>query len=99
MIEQRVHLVDDLPIRRKPYALPYAIRREIQEEIQEMINTEIVRECDSPYASPMGVVKKRDGSNCNCVNYRKLNRITVTNPEPMTAAEELFQKLPIFLKN
>ena len=38
IIEQRVHLVDDSPIRCRPYALSYAVREEIQEEIQEMIN-------------------------------------------------------------
>ena len=41
----------------------------------------------------MVVVKKKDGSNRICVDYRKRNRITVTDPEPMTTAEDLFQKL------
>ena len=26
-------------------------------------------------------------------DYRKLNQITVTDPEPLTTAEDLFQKL------
>ena len=93
IIEHRVHLIDDYPISCRPYALPYAVRGEIQEEIQEMINTGIVRESNSPYASPMVVVKKKDESNRICVDYRKLNRITVTDPEPMTTADDLFQKL------
>ena len=71
----------------------YAEREEIQKEIQEMINTGIICEFDSPYASPMVVVKKKDGSNCICVNYRKLNRNTITDPEPMTTVEDLFKKL------
>ena len=90
-IEHMVHLIDDCPIRCRLYALPYAVRGEIQEEIQEMINTGIVRKSNSPYASPMVVVKKKDGSNRICVNYRKLSRITVTDPEPMTTADDLFQ--------
>ena len=93
IIEHRVHLIKDRPIRCWPYVLPYAVRGEIQEEIQKMINTGIVRESNSPYASPMVVVKKKDGSNRICVDYRKLNRITVTDPEPMTTAEDLFEKL------
>ena len=40
----------------------------------------------------MVVVKKKDGSNCICVDYRKLNWIAITDPEPMSTAEELFQK-------
>ena len=50
IIEHRVHLVDDRPIRCKPYALPYALRGKIREEIQEKINTGIIRESNSPYA-------------------------------------------------
>ena len=63
MIEHRVHLVDDRPIRYRPYALPYAVQGKIQEEIHEMINIGIVHKSDLPYASPMVVVKKKDGSN------------------------------------
>ena len=83
-----MHLVDDRPISCRLYALPYAVR-EIQEEVQKVINIEIVRESDSPSASPMVVLKKAR-SNRICVDYRKLNRITVTNPEPKTTAEDLF---------
>jgi len=39
------------------------------------------------------VVKKKDGSNRVCVDYRKLNKLTVFDPEPMPAAVDLFQKV------
>ena len=92
ILEHWVHFAGDRRIRCRPYALPYVVR-EIQEEIQEMINTGIVRESNLPYLSPMVVGKKKDGSNRICVDYRKMNRITVTDLEPMTTAEDLFQKL------
>ena len=37
------------------------------------------------------MVKKKDGSNRVCVDFRKLNKITEVDPEPMTTAEDLFQ--------
>ena len=58
-----------------------------------MMDTGIVRESSSPYASPLVVVKKKDGSNRMCVDYRKLNPVTVADPAPMTMAEDLFEKL------
>ena len=88
-----MHLVDDHPLGCKLYTSPYAVREEIQEEIKKMINNQIVHESDSPYASLMVVVKKKDKSNHICVNYRKLNLTTVTDPESMTTAKDLFQKL------
>ena len=55
-----------------------------------MMDTGIVRESSSPYASPLVVVKKRDGSNRMCVDYQKLNLVTVADSAPMTTAEDLF---------
>ena len=34
--------------------------------------------------------KKKDGSNRVCVDFRKLNKITEVDPEPMMTAEDLF---------
>ena len=39
------------------------------------------------------VVKKKDSTNRICVDYRKLNKLTVFDPEPTPTAEHLFQKL------
>ena len=58
-----------------------------------MMDTGIMRESSSPYASPLVVVKKKDGSNRMCVDYRKLNLVTVADPAPMTTVEDLFGKL------
>ena len=58
-----------------------------------MMDIGILRESSSPYASPQVVVKKTDGSNRMCVDYRKLNLVTVADPAPMTTTEDLFGKL------
>ena len=91
ILEHKVLLVDDRPIRCRPHALPYPVRNEIPKEIQKIV-VGIVREFNSPYESPKVVIKKKDRSNRICVDYRKLNRITITNPELLTTAEDLFQK-------
>ena len=93
MIEHKIDLTDDRPIRCKPYPLPYAKRGEIREEIQNMMDTGIMRESSSPYAFPLIVVKKKDGSDRMCVDYQKLNLVTVTDPAPMTTAEDVLGKL------
>ena len=53
----------------------------------------VFRGSTSPYASPVAIVRKKDGSNHVCVDYRKLNKITVFDPEPMGSADEIFHKL------
>ena len=62
-------------------------------DITDMMKMGVIRESSSPYASPVVVVKKKDNTNCVCVDYRRLNKLTMFDPEPMPTAEHLFQKL------
>ena len=93
LIKHRVELTENELIRSKPYPLPYAVREELRGEIRVMISLGIIRESSSPYASPVVIVKKKDGSNRICVDYRKLNKLTIAHPDPMITAEDLFQQL------
>ena len=58
-----------------------------------MLDLGIIRTSTSPYASPIVIVKKKDGSNRICIDYRKLNKVTVADPEPIKTSEDLFQRL------
>ena len=93
VIQHQIKLTDDTPIRCKPYPLPYAMREELRNEVDIMLEMGVVRPSTSPYASPIIMVKKKDGSNRVCVDFRKLNKITKVDPEPMTTAEDLFRRL------
>ena len=61
--------------------------------MESMLEMEVVRQSMSPYASPIFMVKKKDGSNRVCGDFRKLNKITEVDPKPMTTAEHLFRRL------
>ena len=93
VIQHQIRLSDDTPIRCKPYPLPYAMREELRNEVDTMLEMGVVRPSTSPYMSPIVMVKKKDGSNRVCVDFRKLNKITEVDPEPMTTAEDLFRRL------
>ena len=70
--------------------IPCCTREELQNEVDSMLEMGVVRPSKSPYASPIVMVKKKDGSNRVCVDFRNLNKITEVDPEPMTMAEDLF---------
>ena len=93
VIQHRVKLTDDTPIRCKPYPLLYTIREELRNEVGSILEMGVVRPLTSPYASPFVMVKKKDGSNRMCVDFRKSNKITEVDPKPMTRAEDLFRLL------
>ena len=92
VIQHQITLTDSTPIRSKPYPLPYVIKENLKTKVQKMLDLGIIRTSASSYASPIVIVKK-DGSNRICVDYRKLNKVTVADPEPMKTPEDLFQRL------
>jgi hypothetical protein len=93
IIEHEVKLTSDEPIRSKPYTIPYNVRESLKKDVRDMIKMGVIRESKSPHASPVVIVRKKDGSNRVCVDFRKLNRVTVFDPTPMSTAEEIFQKM------
>ena len=92
VIQHQIRLTDDTPIRCKPYPLPYAMHEELRNEVDTMLEMGVVRPSTSPCASPIVMVKKKDGSNSVYVDFQKLNKITEVDPEPMTTAEDLFRR-------
>ena len=93
VLEHDVKLVTDIPVKKKAYNLPYALRDKVRKEIQDMIAAGIAEKSSSPYASPIVVVPKRDGSIRLCVDYRQLNQITIFDPQPMPKLDDIINKL------
>ena len=47
----------------------------------------------SPWASPILLVKKKDGSMCMCVDNHALNALPIKNKYPLSNIDELFDQL------
>ena len=71
---------DSKPIRSLPYRLCPAWCQQVRNEIDSLLAGDIIEPCVSPLASPSVPIKKRDGTLRLCVNFRKLNTVTVPDP-------------------
>lgn len=93
IIEHEIKLVSDNPVRSRPYSVPHALKDIVKSEIENMLRMGIIEQIESPYASPIVIVKKSDGTNRFCIDYRKLNRITRFDAEPIGNPDEIFARL------
>ncbi|GJV69602.1 retrotransposon protein, putative, ty3-gypsy subclass [Tanacetum coccineum] len=58
-----------------------------------MLDNGFIRPSVSPWGAPVLFVKKKDGSMRLCIDYRKLNRITIRNRYPLPRIDDLFDQL------
>ena len=92
-IQHDIKLLTSEPIRSKGYHIPFKTRDVMEEEIQEMIYLDVIEPSISPYSSPVILVPKKDGSVRFCIDFRKVNKVTEFDAEPMPNTEEVIIKI------
>ena len=78
----RIDTQDASPIKQQARRLPFHQRQPLQRLLSDLLDKVVIRESASPWAAPIVLVKKTDGSLRLCVDYRKLNAVTVPDAYP-----------------
>ena len=76
IIEHKIVTDDSMPIYQKPRRVPAAWEPEINSQIFDMLDNDIIRPSESPWNSPIILVKKKDNTTRFVCNFRKLNDVT-----------------------
>ena len=67
-VEHTIDTGDSKPIREAAQWVPFALQEKISEMVKEMLKGGIISESSSPWASPVVIVCKKDGSLCFCID-------------------------------
>ncbi|KAK6028431.1 zinc knuckle, partial [Ostertagia ostertagi] len=84
---------DHKPIKQKTRPVPFAARKEFRGLLKDLVNRGIVEQSCSEWASPVVLVKKKDGSLRICIDYRELNKITRQDSYPLPKIDTVLQCL------
>ena len=93
LIEHDIKLTSSEPFRIKGYPIPFHSQKVVDEEIQKMLDLDVIEQSNGPFASPIVLIRKKDGSVRFCIDMRQLNKRTVFDAEPMPNIEQMFAKL------
>ncbi|GFN95389.1 Pol polyprotein [Plakobranchus ocellatus] len=92
-VKHKIPVLSDTPIAQAYRRIPPSQFEDVRQHIQELANKGIIKPSSSPYASPIVVVRKKDGSIRLCIDYRKLNAITRKDAFPLPRIDESFDSL------
>ncbi len=92
--EHSITLTTDVPVFTPPYRVPQTQMPILKEYLNEMIKNEIIRPTpSSAYAFSIVIVPKKTGEWRICIDYRKINKITIKDRYPLTRIDDIFNYL------
>ena len=93
MVTHTINTGEHAPIRQPVQRTPFVLRAKVEEMVTEMLDQGVIEPSTSPWASPIVLVKKKDGGIRFCVDYRKLNRVTNLDEFPLPRIDDTLDML------
>ena len=83
LAEHQIDTGNTKPVKQPPRRIPLALQGKDKEAIEKMLKSGAIRKSTSPWASPIVLVRKKDGSVRLCTDYRTVNSFTKKDAFPL----------------
>ena len=91
LLKHKINTENAQPVAKPAYKSNPIKKEFVEKEINDMEQRGIIRKSMSPWASPVVVVDKKDGTKRFCVDYRRLNKVTKLDKYPLPRIDELLE--------
>lgn len=88
-----IKMKTDTPFRQRYYPRNPCMKEVINVQIDELLSSGQIEKSDSPYSSPLVLVRKKDGSWRMCVDFRQLNEKSEQDAYPMPHIQPILNRL------
>jgi len=93
VIKHKIPTDNHRPIKQPPRRVPVHMNEEVDKYINDMMDKNVIQHSKSPCASGIVLVQKKDGTKRCCVDYRKLNEVTIKDAYPLPRVDESLDQL------
>jgi hypothetical protein len=93
LVQHEINTGDAKPIRQAARRLPIHQRQEEKEQVEAMLKRGIITESNSPWSSPVVLVRKKDQTWRYCLDYRKINDVTKKDSYPLPRIDDSLDQL------
>ncbi|CAB4011611.1 Retrovirus-related Pol poly from transposon [Paramuricea clavata] len=93
LAEHKIETGDAVPVKQLPRRLPNSLRTVVEDQVEEMLENNIIKPSNSPWSSPIVLVRKKDGTWRFCIDFRKLSDVTVKDAFPLPQVADLMDNL------
>ncbi len=93
LVKHDIKLTDEVPFKARAHRIPQHMYDPVKKTLQEMLDVGAIKPSDSPWASPVVLAKKKDGSLRFCIDLRKLNARTIQDAYGLPRVEETLDHL------
>ena len=88
LVQHEIKLNNKTPFKERYRRIPSHQYEEVRKHLQEMLDIGAIRRSTSPWASPVVLVRKKDGSLQFCIDLRKLNNQTIKDAQSLPRIED-----------
>ena len=83
----------EMLIKAQLYCKSYSKEKIISQELQKLQEAKLIQPSNSPWASPLLLIKKKSGGHCIVMDYQKLNSLTKKDSYPLPCINDLLKRL------